>query len=295
MEEKNKSNNLISYFSNIEKTFLIANLTFLGYLIAYFYKASYLTFYNIPIQFTEVTLSDVIFSTVAVILIVFGLAIIIFIFRLLFKTNKNSQVKYVEPSFGGDILGSAIIFILLFFLILIVKVTIFTLTLKIIVLITIFLFIIIILFGLPFYNFPNEKSIKMKFEKYYEKRRTEQFQKFQKISQQEEKGVDLIGILFDPRYIGFSATIIAILVSVILAILIGNLAASTPNSFYVLNENNQSYFMADIYNNQIILMSFDEEKKITTGNILILPLSDIGKFTYKNTGQLNTYKNEQKQ
>jgi hypothetical protein len=296
MDEKNKSNSLISYFSNIEKTFLIASLTFLGYLVAFIYKASYLDFYNIPILFTEVTLRDIIFSTSIVAITVFILTIIILILRSL-KININKkpslQVKYVEPSLRGDIMGSTIIFILLSFLI--IKFLTFALIFKIIATIILFIIFAIIIFILPLYNFPNEKTIKEKFEKYYKKRIEKELLNFQKRTLREEKRSDLIEILFQPPYIDFSTTFIVILVVVILALLLGNSLASIKQDFYVLNQNNQTYLMADVYNNQFLLMSFDKDKKITTGNILILPLDNIENFTYENIGLLNTYKNEQKQ
>ena len=48
--------------------------------------------------------------------------------------------------------------------------------------------------------------------------------------------------------------------------------------------------MAEMYEDQLVLVAFDEQKKVTTGIIQILPMSDFKKLSYKNTGKLNVYK-----
>src|ERR1019366_670931 len=163
----NQTNNIVSYLSTVEKTLLIACLTFLSYLVAYIYKISYLSFYDIPLLLTKVTLEDVIFSSIGMIIISSLMGIFAFLIISL------PRVPEPEPQFVKSTLLTTVIVSTLLFGFLAAFVIYFVLlshTFKIIALLIIFLLYTLGTFGLPIYHFRSEKSIKMRFRKYYEKK-----------------------------------------------------------------------------------------------------------------------------
>ena len=160
---------------------------------------------------------------------------------------------------------------------------------KIVALIIIFFIYILVTFGLPFYSFRSEKSVKMRFRKYYEKNNAIAEKKFREgLLKQKRDG--LFDVLLKPPFLGLYVYFISIFASMLIAAFLGTVVASDKESFYVLNENNQSYILAEIYDDQLVLVAFDGQKKVTTGRVQILPMSDFKNLSYKNTGKLNLYK-----
>lgn len=282
----NQTTNIVAYLSTVEKTLLIACLTFLGYLDAYIYKISYLSFYDIPLFLTKVKLEDVIFSAIGMIIISTLMGIFVF-FLISLSRNPEPEPQFVKSTLLTTVIVSTLLFgliaaFVLYFVLL-------SPTFKIIALLILFLLYTIGTFGLPIYLFRGEKSIKMRFRKYYEKINIRGEKRY-KEGLMKQRRESLFDILLKPPFLGLYVYFISIITSMLLAAILGTTMAANKESFYILNENNQSFFMAEMYEDQLVLVAFDEQKKVTTGIIQILPISDFKKLNYRNTGKLNVYK-----
>ncbi len=270
----------------LENALLVGVTTFLGYAMAYMDKVENLMFYNIPVLFTQIKIEDVIFTSLSILII--GLFIG---FMVLFVTTNTKIVvaqktEYVKRTFVTDIIFFTIILILFSFLILkYIEIQLIYRTLLVLPLLILWFYV---LFLIPKRFFPNQKFSSI-ISKYYEQiniRGKERFNAQLKLQNNQKN------LIIKNSYSGYITYAITFLISLILALAIGQFSASNKQNYYVLTDGGNEYIMTSIYDNQIILVSFDPLAKVTTGKIEILPLSDIRRLEYTHTGNINAYKNK---
>ncbi|HSX39394.1 MAG TPA: hypothetical protein VLI92_02280, partial [Candidatus Saccharimonadales bacterium] len=94
---------------NIEKTFFIASLPVVGYLMSYFYQFGFYNHFEISYLFIQVTVE----STILAVVINIAICAFIIILILIAKGFPNKKEQIQKASFFDQTVGLAILYIIL--------------------------------------------------------------------------------------------------------------------------------------------------------------------------------------
>lgn len=271
----------------IEKTFLLASFPFIGYLITYVYQINFLKFFDIPNEFFQVNIENIISSTVLILLISILISICIFLVILFFnKLPKAKPKEYKDPTLLSY--NTVAIIVLLIPLLMLYNFN--GIILKISILLSFWIILIFLIYGRPYIYFPKETSFLETIKKYSRKVYEEKQEKQKELPSQNKLSI----FLFQPPYFGYTTYLVVITVVIFISFVVGVYIPTNQENFYILNENGKNYIFVGLYDKQLLTVSFDVEKKITTREIKIVPLSSMSDFTYQNTGRINLYKSNNK-
>ncbi len=255
MDEQNKK-------SWLTEGVVIATAPLIGYLMTYSFQWGYVSYFGMPIEFISVDLSQVIRTTIGVML---SFLFLLSLYEHVPADTAKKNILYYR------LLTVAPLYIYLGIYFFIHK-TPFATGLFVGAIIALSLSLIV-----PIFTEKNKKSYKEKLEAYEEK------VKLKKKSQ---------GALSFKLYERFGDVNVGLIVNLIIILFFvevsGEIYASNKKSFLVLT-NNPNKIVLNTYNDKVICASLDRQTKIVGPSFTIYELSPLLEFTIDKVGPLKSY------
>lgn len=293
------NNKLIDFISDrenldkfkIEKTFFIASLPVVGYLIAFFYNWGFLDFFNVPLYLMNIGIENIIISTTIVLVVTMLVFVFIFLLYILSSKLPNKQ-KIIQPPKKTSVkeqVAIGVVALLIFSLFVIFGIHI-GLIFKLLIIFSAFILLTFILFGLPYYYFPHEDFFVDTLNKYYER----DYQIKLKQSETPNK-IPFFSYLYNSPLRGYTIYFILIMSWALIAAMSGSFIASRTKEFNTFSEDGTDYIIISVYNDKFVSISVDKNHNITTDYLKISSLDSLKNVQKENIGFINQYKREQNQ
>lgn len=255
----------------IPSLFSFIGIPILGYISAYFYLYGKYTYLNIPTLLVEVNLDSAIFSTFLSLFTLLMIIAAVYI-GLKLPSKKNPELNSVpikKAEFWTTLIVAVILFPIISFLI--IKISSLSYLIKIIIITLFNLTLLLTAFLPPLLEYPHVKGYINKFNSYSEKTYKEQLAK---AIQQNSSNFDISKILlfiqsFLPLnyfyYLSF------FLVWIFIAFLIGYAGFANQQYYPIIKSKNKNYVLAGKYNDNLIIIPIDLNKKTLMKKIILKP------------------------
>lgn len=246
---------------NIKESHIIAALPFIGYIAAYNYEKSYLSFFNIPSFFIKIGVEEIITATsaVTIALLVYYLALHLFLPFIFFIIKKTKNIAFIK----------SMLLVLIMIPLFVIGNT-FSLN-KIVIVLAFFLFAFLYFFRIPLLFFFKGSTLKEK----------------------KTKADNLMRKFYIVETYVFSKPTLQTLLFLFLAVCtlslfanrLGTYVSSRQKNYFVFSKN-ESCAVIRNYGDKLICIGVDQDSKSINNKVLILPVEEKLEFSLENLGPL---------